>query len=74
MKGESLYTVFSKALSSEKKAIKYFEKMRWDGKVVSPFDATSKVYKCGNGKYKCKNTGRYFDVKQVLHLQIPSCL
>ena len=63
MKGESLYTVFSKALSSEKKAIKYFEKMRWDGKVVSPFDATSKVYKCGNGKYKCKNTGRYFDVK-----------
>lgn len=63
MKGESLYTVFSKALSSEEKAIKYFEKMRWDGKVVSPFDATSKVYKCGNGKYKCKNTGRYFDVK-----------
>ena len=58
MKGESLYTVFSKALSSEKKAIKYFEKMRWDDKVVSPFDATSKVYKCGNGKYKFKKTGR----------------
>lgn len=63
MKGESLYSIFSKALSSEEKAIKYFEKMRWDGKVVSPFDPTSKVYKCGNGKYKCKNTGRYFDVK-----------
>lgn len=63
MKGESLYTVFSKALSNEESAIKYFEKMRWDGKVVSPYDPTSKVYKCSNGKYKCKNTGRYFDVK-----------
>lgn len=63
MKGESLYTVFSKVLSSEENAIKYFEKMRWDGKVVSPYDPTSKVYKCSNGKYKCKNTSRYFDVK-----------
>ena len=63
MKGKSLYTMFSEALSSEEKAIKYFEKMRWEGKVVSPYDPTSKVYKCGNGKYKCKNTGRYFDVK-----------
>lgn len=63
MKGEGLYTVFSEVLSSEENAIKYFEKMRWDGKVVSPYDPTSKVYKCANGKYKCKNTGRYFDVK-----------
>lgn len=63
MKGESLYTVFSKVLSSEENAIKYFEKMRWNGKVVSPYDPTSKVYKCSNGKYKCKNTSRYFDVK-----------
>ena len=63
MKGESLYTVFSKALSSEEKAIRYFEKMSWDGNVISPFDPTSKVYKCGNGKYKSKSTGRYFDVK-----------
>ena len=31
MKGESLYTVFSKALSSEEKAISYFEntEMGW---------------------------------------------
>ena len=63
MKGESLYTVLSKALSSEESAIKYFEKMRWSNGVVSPFDPTSKVYKCKNGKYKCKSTGRYFDVK-----------
>lgn len=63
MKGESLYTVFSEVLSSEENATKYFEKMRWENKVISPYDSTSKVYKCGNGKYKCKNTGRYFDVK-----------
>ena len=37
--------------------------MRWGDKVISPYDKSSKVYKCANGKYKCKNTGRYFDVK-----------
>ena len=37
--------------------------MRWNGNVVSPYDKTSKVYKCKNHKYRCKNTGRYFDVK-----------
>lgn len=63
MKGESLYTILSKVLSNEESAINYFEKMRWNGKVISPYDVTSKVYKCKNGKYKCKNTGRYFDVK-----------
>ena len=47
----------------EESCIKYFEMMRWGDKVISPFDPTSKVYKCSNGKYKCKNTGRYFDVK-----------
>lgn len=74
MKGESLYTVFSKALSSEEKAISYFEKMRWDGNVISPFDPTSNEYKCGNGKYKCKSTGRYFDVKTgTPALQTPNC-
>lgn len=53
----------SENFPDEESCIRYFEKMRWDGKVVSPFDPTSKVYKCSNGKYKCKNTGRYFDVK-----------
>ena len=47
----------------EESCIRYFEMMRWGDKVISPFDPTSKVYKCSNGKYKCKNTGRYFDVK-----------
>jgi transposase-like protein len=30
---------------------------------TSPLDPTSKVYKCKNNRYKCKNTGKYFNVK-----------
>lgn len=41
----------------------HLEKIRWNGYVVSPFDETSKVYKCKNGKYRCKNTGKYFNVR-----------
>lgn len=47
----------------EESCVKYLEQIRWGDKVVSPFDADSKVYKCANGKYKCRNTGKYFDVK-----------
>lgn len=47
----------------EESCVKYLEKLRWGNTVVSPFDSTSKVYKCANGKYKCRNTGKYFDVK-----------
>ena len=47
----------------EESCVKYLEKLRWGDTVVSPFDPSSKVYKCANGKYKCRNTGKYFDVK-----------
>lgn len=43
--------------------IDHLEQLRWNGNVVSPFDATSKVYDCKGNKYKCKNTGKYFNVK-----------
>ncbi len=43
--------------------LQYFEERRWKGKVISPFDPFSKVYKCANNRYKCKNTGKYFTVK-----------
>ena len=33
------------------------------GSVVSPFDSSSKVYKCANNRYRCKETARYFNVK-----------
>lgn len=63
MKRENDFILFSKTFSDEESCIKYFEKMRWGDKVISPFDPESKVYKCSNGQYKCKNTGKYFNAK-----------
>lgn len=54
---------FMEAFPTEESCIQYFESLRWGDKVISPFDPISKVYKCANGKYKCRNTGKYFDVK-----------
>jgi len=48
---------------SEQELIKYLEEVIWDGEPVSPHDPTSKVYKCANNQYKCKNTGKYFNIK-----------
>lgn len=48
--------------STQEKCIKYLEQIRWDNEPVSPFDETSKVYKCKDNKYRCKNTGKYFNV------------
>lgn len=52
-----------KAFPDEQSCINHLEDVRWDGDVVSPFDAGSKVYKCKDNKYRCKNTGKYFNVK-----------
>jgi hypothetical protein len=52
-----------KAFPNEQVCIDHLETLRWNGNVVSPFDATSKVYKCAGNKYRCKNTGKYFNVK-----------
>ncbi len=48
---------------NEQSCIDHLEKLRWNGNVVSPFDNTSKVYNCKGNKYKCKNTGKYFNVR-----------
>ncbi|WP_264520797.1 IS1595 family transposase [Flavobacterium sp. N1994] len=50
------------AFPDEQSCIEHFERIRWDGNVVSPFDASSKVYKTKNG-YMCKNTQKNFNVK-----------
>ena len=55
--------------STEDKCREYLESLRWSGEVVSPFDETSKVYKCANNRYKCKNTGKYFNVKTGTFLE-----
>lgn len=51
-----------KAFPTQQVCIEHLELLRWNGNVVSPFDETSKVYKCAGHKYKCKNTGKYFNV------------
>lgn len=52
-----------KAFPTEQSCIDHLENLSWGGNPVSPFDATSKVYKCAGNKYKCKNTGKYFNVR-----------
>lgn len=51
------------AFPDQQTCINHLEQLRWNGNVVSPFDAESKVYDCKGNKYKCKNTGKYFNVK-----------
>ena len=52
-----------KAFPTEEDCIHHLERLRWNGNVVSPFDASSQVYTCKGNKYKCKNTAKYFNVK-----------
>ncbi len=58
----SLIDLFT-AFPDEQSCINHLEQLRWNGFVVSQFDPTSKVYKCKDTKYRCKNTGKYFNVK-----------
>lgn len=51
------------AFPNEEACIKHLEELRWDGIVSSPFDSTSKVYSCSRNRYRCKNTSKYFNVK-----------
>lgn len=52
-----------KTFPDEQSCITHLEKLRWNGNVISPFDESSKVYTCKDNKYRCKNTGKYFNVK-----------
>ncbi|XOV66559.1 MAG: IS1595 family transposase [Fluviicola sp.] len=52
-----------KAFPDEQSCIDHLTELRWGGEVVSPFDPSSKVYVCKGNKYRCKNTGKYFNVK-----------
>ena len=51
------------AFPDEQSCIDHLEELRWGGIVVSPFDSSSTVYKCKDNKYRCRNTGKYFNVK-----------
>lgn len=52
-----------KVFPDEQSCIDYLELTLWNGVPVSPFDPSSKVYKCKNNRYRCKNTGKYFNIK-----------
>ena len=52
-----------KSFPDEQTCINHLETLRWNGNVVSPFDESSKVYNCKGNKYRCKNTGKYINVK-----------
>jgi transposase-like protein len=52
-----------KVFPDEQTCINHLAEIRWNGNIVSPFDPTSKVYKCKGNKYRCKNTGKYFNVR-----------
>lgn len=49
--------------STEEACIKHLEELYWQGVPTSPFVEGSKVYTCKNGKYRCKESGKYFTVK-----------
>ena len=51
------------ALPEESQCLSYLEKIRWNGIVISPFEPTSKVYKCSGNRYKCRDSGKYFNAK-----------
>ena len=74
MSKSSGFLSFANTFPTEQSCIEYYEQIRWNGNVVSPFDETAKVYKCKNGKYRCANTGKYFDVKTgtiFAHTKLP---
>ena len=51
-----------KRFPDQESCLKHLELIIWNNKPVSPFDATSSVYDCGNHKYKCRNSNKYFNV------------
>lgn len=54
---------FYQVFPDEQSCIDFLEESRWAGNIISPFDPASKVYRCKGNRYKCKNTGKYFNVR-----------
>lgn len=52
-----------KTFPDEQPCIDHLTALRWNGRIISPFDETSQVYVCKGNKYKCRNSGKYFNVK-----------
>ena len=52
-----------KAFPTEQSCIDHLTALRWGLNVNSPFDPLSKIYVCKQNRYRCSNTGKYFNVK-----------
>ncbi len=52
-----------KAFPDEETCLNHLEKLRWNGTIISPFNPISKVYVCKNNRFRCSNTGKYFNAK-----------
>lgn len=50
-----------KAFPNEATCLEHLTALRWNGVVTSPFDPFSKVYTCSHDRYRCRNTGKYFN-------------
>lgn len=50
-------------LKEEAEAIRFLELIRWNGIPISPFSPNSPIYVCSNNKYRCKHSGKYFNVR-----------
>jgi transposase-like protein len=61
-KFKSLFDL-QKVFPTGRSCIKYLEKHRWNGIITSLFDPTSRIYKLADGWYRCKKTGKRFNVK-----------
>jgi transposase-like protein len=48
---------------NEQSCIKHLENLRWNNQIISPFDKKSKVYACKDDKFRCRNSGKYFNVR-----------
>lgn len=51
------------AFPTEQTCIVHLEQLRWNGFIRSPFDPNSKVYSCTKNRYRCRNSGKYFNAK-----------
>jgi hypothetical protein len=49
--------------SDDQKCLEHLEQVRWNGIVTSPFVPDSQVYICKNGRYKCRESGKYFTAR-----------
>lgn len=51
------------AFPTERSCVEALEQLRWPDGIVSPYDPSFKVYNYGNGRYRCANTKKDFNVR-----------